>query len=85
MEQSGDDGGEIREPENSTVDDWMGQDIQRDTELAEELVEETGDMGEAEQRFEEEADGQETHEEGYPRPDDEQQPDGGDGPIGQPS
>ncbi|HEU5150614.1 MAG TPA: hypothetical protein VFU19_08965 [Iamia sp.] len=77
-------GGEVREPENSTVDDWMGQNIQRDTELAEELVEETGDAEEAEQRFEEEADGQETHEEGYPRPDDEQ-PRGGDGPVGQPS
>ncbi|HEX7133711.1 MAG TPA: hypothetical protein VF228_14135 [Iamia sp.] len=76
-------GDEVREPENSTVEDWMGQDIERDTELAEDLVEETGDLAEAERRFDEEADGQEIHEAGYPRPDDEEPP--GDGPVGQPS
>lgn len=73
----------VREPDNAVVEDWMGQDIQRDTELAEDLVEEEGSMEDAEARFEEEADGQETHEQGYPRPDDEEQ--GGDGPVGQPS
>jgi hypothetical protein len=74
---------EIREPENSTVEDWMGQSIQRDTDLAEELVEETGSEEEAEQRFDEEADGERIHDEGYPRPDDED--DSVDGPVGDPS
>jgi hypothetical protein len=75
--------GEVTEPENSTVEDWMGQDIARDEEVAERAVAETDSMEEAEARFEQEADGQETHEEGYSRPADEDQ--GGDGPIGQPS
>ena len=33
---------EIREPDNSTVDDWLGQRVDRDEELAERLLEETG-------------------------------------------
>ncbi len=74
---------EVTEPENSTVDDWMGQSIERDTELAEELVEEEDTTEEAEARFEEEADGEEIHDAGYPRPDDEDT--SGDGPVGQPS
>ena len=78
---TGDDG-EIREPENSTVDDWMGQDIARDEEVAEKAVAETDSMEEAEAQFEQEADGKQTHEEGYPRPDDEHQ--SGDGPVGKP-
>lgn len=78
-----DDDVEVREPDNAVVEDWLGQDIQRDTELAEDLVEEEGSLEAAEARFEEEADGQETHEEGYPRPADEDQ--GGDGPVGKPS
>ncbi|HKH04534.1 MAG TPA: hypothetical protein VKA65_05180, partial [Acidimicrobiales bacterium] len=42
------------EPENSTVDDWLGQQVERDDELADELMEETGgDVEEAERRFEE--------------------------------
>ncbi len=49
--------GTIREPENSTVDDWMGQRVERDTELAEDLLEETGDPDEAAARFEEEKEG----------------------------
>jgi hypothetical protein len=47
----------IREPENSTVNDWMGQRVERDTELAEDLLEETGDSGEAAARFDKEKDG----------------------------
>lgn len=40
------------EPENSTVDDWMGQEVNEDMELADKLVDETkGDLAEAEQRF----------------------------------
>jgi hypothetical protein len=48
------DHGDIVEPENSTVDDWLGQQASEDEELAEDLLEETGgDAGEAERRFEE--------------------------------
>lgn len=44
------------EPPNSTVDDWLGQRVQRDEELAERLVEETdGDLAEAEHRFEQQS------------------------------
>jgi hypothetical protein len=60
---------EIREPENSTVDDWFGQNVARDQDLADELVEEEGgDMEAAEQRFDDEAEGQEKFEAGHPRP-----------------
>jgi hypothetical protein len=42
----------IEEPENSTVDDWLGQQVDADAELADELLEETGgDAEEAERRF----------------------------------
>lgn len=41
------------EPENSTVDDWIGQRVQRDEALADELVEEAdGDVADAASRFE---------------------------------
>jgi hypothetical protein len=60
---------EIREPENSTVDDWFGQNAARDADLADELVEEEGgDQSAAEARFEKEAEGEEKYEEGHPRP-----------------
>ena len=52
----------IEEPPNSTVDDWRGQKVERDTKLAEDLLKETGDPAEAERRFEEEKEG--------PRPED---------------
>ena len=43
----------LREPENSTVDDWHGQELAREEERADQLLEETGgDMAEAERRFE---------------------------------
>ena len=42
---------EITEPENSTVDDWMGQRVQRDEERAEEIAAETDDPAEAERKF----------------------------------
>src|SRR5690606_23638764 len=45
-------GGEIVEPPNSTVDDWLGQQASRDEEVVDELLEETGgDEQEAERRF----------------------------------
>lgn len=60
----------VQEPtEDSTVDDWFGQNVARDQELADELVaEEGGDQAAAEERFEAEADGQDTYEAGHPRP-----------------
>ena len=48
------------EPENATVDDWMGQRVERDSERAEELLEETrGDETEAARRFEQESEAKE--------------------------
>lgn len=40
------------EPDNSTVDDWFGQSVDRDLELATELMEVTGDDRAAEESFE---------------------------------
>lgn len=57
------DDGTIVEPSNSTVDDWRGQKIERDTERAEQAVEEAGgDMDEAQECYEQVAEG--------PRPED---------------
>lgn len=59
----------IQEPENSTVDDWFGQNVARDQDLADRLVEEEGgDTDAAEERFEDEAQGEERFREGHPRP-----------------
>lgn len=45
----------IVEPDNSTVDDWFGQDVERDTADAERAMREAdGDAERAEQIFEEE-------------------------------
>jgi hypothetical protein len=44
--------GEVVEPDNSTVDDWLGQQVARDEEVVEDLLDETeGDVEEAERRF----------------------------------
>jgi hypothetical protein len=44
--------GEIVEPPNSTVDDWLGQQAARDEEEVDDLLRETGgDVDEAERRF----------------------------------
>ena len=46
------DKGEIVEPPNSTVDDWLGQQVSQDEEEVDELLDETGgDVEEAERRF----------------------------------
>lgn len=51
--------GPYTEPENSTVDDWHGQELAREQERADELMQETGgDAAEAERRFEQEEDPQ---------------------------
>lgn len=44
---------EITEPENSTVDDWIGQRAQRDEERAERIAAETDDPAAAERRYDE--------------------------------
>ena len=59
---------EITEPENSTVDDWFGQSVARDAELADEISADEPDEKAAERRFDREADGQERYEAGHPRP-----------------
>jgi hypothetical protein len=44
--------GEIVEPPNSTVDDWLGQQVSEDEDEVDELLDETGgDVDEAERRF----------------------------------
>jgi hypothetical protein len=61
--------GEVREPENSTVDDWFGQNVARDQEVADKVSAESGSVDEAEDRFDEEAEGEERYREGHPPPD----------------
>jgi hypothetical protein len=47
-----------QEPDNSTVDDWHGQELARAEERADRLVDETGgDLDEAEARFDTGRDG----------------------------
>jgi hypothetical protein len=47
------DDGTIVEPSNSTVDDWIGQRVERDTARADEALRDAGgDQREAERRFE---------------------------------
>jgi hypothetical protein len=49
-----------QEPANSTVDDWMGQEVNEDMEKADRLLEETGgDEAKAEERFNQESAGAE--------------------------
>ncbi len=53
-ENQTDTGGEVVEPENSTVDDWHGQKVADDMEMVDEVLEETGgDEAAAERAFEE--------------------------------
>src|SRR4051812_41241935 len=58
--------GEIEEPENSTVDDWFGQNVERDAEVADRAAAEADSPEEAERIFDAEAEGQETYDEGHP-------------------
>jgi hypothetical protein len=58
----------IQEPENSTVDDWFGQNVARDQDVADKVAAESDSEEEAEARFEEEAEGEDTYEAGHPRP-----------------
>ena len=53
----------------TTVDDWFGQNVARDQDLADQLTEQAGgDESAAEERFDEMAEGQEKYEDGHPRP-----------------
>lgn len=46
------------EPENSTVDNWMGQEVNRDAELADEVMHDAGgDEAEAEKAFNQQSEG----------------------------
>jgi hypothetical protein len=58
----------VQEPPNSTVDDWFGQNVARDQEVADRAERESSTPTEAERRFEEEADGKERYDRGHPRP-----------------
>jgi hypothetical protein len=59
----------IVEPPNSTVDDWFGQNVARDQDVADRVAEEAPDGAEAERRYEEEADGRRRYQDGHRRPD----------------
>jgi hypothetical protein len=57
----------VEEPENSTVDDWFGQNVARDQDVADEaLAAADGDAEKAEQIYDERATGQDTYEAGHP-------------------
>ncbi len=58
----------VEEPPNSTVDDWFGQNVARDQEVADRITDETDDADEAEAAFEREAHGEETYRAGHRRP-----------------
>lgn len=58
------DGSEAKQPEpgtDSRVEDWMGQSVDEDAELAEKLVDEHGEE-KAEELFDEQSDGKQTQE-----------------------
>ena len=57
---------EVQEPDNSTVDDWFGQNVARDEEVAEQAMRDAGgNETKAEELFEQRASGEETYEEGH--------------------
>jgi hypothetical protein len=58
---------QIEEPENSTVDDWLGQNVAKDEEVADQaLAEAGGDPAKAEEIFDDRASGQQKYDEGHP-------------------
>jgi hypothetical protein len=59
-------GDPFREPSNSTVDDWLGQRVERDADLADRLVKDTGgDEEQAERLFDEISDERERYEDSH--------------------
>lgn len=70
MTTEGEAGEEVVEPPNSTVEDWFGQNVARDQDVADQaLAEAGGDVAEAEQIYEKRAEGEATYDAGHPRPD----------------
>jgi hypothetical protein len=60
---------ETVEPDNSTVDDWFGQNAARDADVADQAMADAGgDTEKAEELFEDRAEGEEKYDEGHPRP-----------------
>lgn len=59
---------DITEPGEATVDDWFGQNVARDQEVADRVADQTDGDEEAEARFEAEADGKDRFEAGHQRP-----------------
>ena len=56
------------EPENSTVDDWMGQEVNEDMKLADKLVDQNdGDLAQAEEQFDQQSAGAEPDPQNVPR------------------
>jgi hypothetical protein len=59
-----------QEPANSTVNDWMGQEVNEDMDKADRLVQESGgDLAKAEERFEQESAGAQPDPQNVPRKD----------------
>lgn len=71
MSTNPDAGTEATEPESAKVDDWFGQNVARDQEVADEVAAETDTDAEAEAAFDERADGEQRYDEGHDRPADE--------------
>lgn len=61
----------VEEPPNSTVDDWFGQNVARDQEVADRATAEESDEAAAEERFDQEADGEARYRAGHPRPEED--------------
>ena len=69
MAAESNEGTEAVEPDNSTVDDWFGQNVARDQEVADQAMADAGgDAEKAEELFEDRAEGEETYDQGHPRP-----------------
>lgn len=67
-QEHADDDAAVEEPENSTVDDWFGQNVARDQEVADEAAAVADSDEEAAARFEERADGEQRFQAGHDRP-----------------
>ena len=63
--------GPVEEPPNSTVDDWFGQNVARDQEVADRVAAEADDPQAAEEAFDREAEGETRYRAGHPRPESE--------------
>ncbi len=71
MSTTPDAGTEATEPESAKVEDWFGQNVARDQEVADQAAAESDTDAEAEATFDERAEGEQRYEEGHDRPADE--------------